>query len=224
MFGLSALGYGSATMGDAVMNQNSPDASARMARMPRSLDDLWRDAGAGDDSAFALLYDQLAPIVYGICLRVLRDPDLALEAAQEALLQVWQQAPLIDAAKGSVKGWACTIAHRRAVDSVRSNESRRRREAAVHVDPTSAFVTGAIPESSEVGVERGLGPALLRLSDVQRQAIELAYFGGQTYRQVAVTLGVPAGTIKSRIRDGLIQLRSVMEPGIGVETSCCSPA
>lgn len=163
-------------------------------------------------ATFGLLYDQLAPIVYGVCLRVLRDHALAQEASQETMLQIWQQAPGMEVCPGSVKGWASTIAHRRAVDSVRSNESRRRREALLHHDPTSVFASAPNTECFEchgIGVE-GMSKALSGLSEAQRQAIELAYFGGQSYRQVADTLGVSAGTIKTRIRDGLIQMRRTM--------------
>lgn len=171
----------------------------------------------GDEAAFGRLYDLLAPQVYGIALRVLRNPALAQEATQETFLTVWQQAPRFDRSQGSVTTWVSVIAHRRSIDRVRSEQSRSDREERLgpvdnrqQGDPVVELVADNIDRT--IDNER-LRRALGELTEVQRQAVELAYFGGHTYRQVAAKLGVPEGTIKARIRTGMIKLREVLEEG-----------
>ncbi|HQZ33302.1 MAG TPA: ECF RNA polymerase sigma factor SigK [Ilumatobacteraceae bacterium] len=169
--------------------------------------ELLHRAGRGDQSAFAELYDALSPLVYGVVLKVVRDPSQAEEVAQEVFVELWRLAARFDGTKGSAKTWAATLAHRRAIDRVRSEQAsrvRQDRDANQTVRP-DRDVVGAEVESSfeQVRVRR----ALLQLSELQREAVELAYFGGHTYREVAVLLDVAEGTVKSRIRDGLIRLR-----------------
>ncbi len=171
------------------------------------LGELLRRAGRGDQLAFAELYDALSPLVYGVVLKVVRDPSQAEEVAQEVFVELWRLAARFDGTKGSSKTWAATLAHRRAIDRVRSEQSsrvRQDRDANQTVRP-EGDVVGSEVESSldQVRVRR----ALLQLSELQREAVELAYFGGHTYREVAVLLNVAEGTVKSRIRDGLIRLR-----------------
>lgn len=163
----------------------------------------------GDETAFAELYDLFAARVYGLVLRVVRDPAQAEEVAQEAFVAVWQQSARYDAARGSATSWILTMAHRRAVDRVRSSEaSRRRDDSYTQDDVIEADVTS---ETVERSLERQrVVRALDSLTDVQRSAIELAYFGGYTHREVAVMLDLPLGTAKTRIRDGLIRLRDVL--------------
>jgi RNA polymerase sigma-70 factor (ECF subfamily) len=171
---------------------------------------LLQRAGRGDQAAFAALYDELAPMVVGIVRRVLRDPAQSDEVAQEAFVDLWRLAPRYDATKGTVTAWAATVAHRRAVDRVRSEQSARdrvAREATKIVrehDHTSDEVVEALDGDLD---QRRVRRALDSLSPLQREAVELAYFGGHTYREVAVLLAVPEGTVKTRIRDGLIRLR-----------------
>jgi RNA polymerase sigma-70 factor, ECF subfamily len=166
-------------------------------------------AGLGDEVAFAQLYDLLAPLLHGIVLRVLRDPSRAEEVTQEVFVEIWRLAPRYDAARGTVRSWAATIAHRRAVDRVRSEQSARdrdQRDVDLRVD-----AGGGVDEIVGDRLERErVGRALGKLTDLQRQAVELAYYGGHTYREVAVLLDVSEGTVKTRIRDGLIRLRDEM--------------
>ena len=168
-------------------------------------------AGRGDQAAFAEFYDEVSGVVYGTTLRVLRNPAIAEEVTQDVFLELWKLAPRYDRSKGSPKAWAATIAHRRAVDRVRSEESARARdevdarERAVDHDVVVEAVTA---EADRSAVET----ALLQLSDTQREAVTLAFYGGHTYREVASILDVPEGTIKTRIRDGLSKLRVVMGP------------
>jgi RNA polymerase sigma-70 factor (ECF subfamily) len=170
------------------------------------LTELMIRAGRGDEQAFGEIYDLVGGLVYGIVRKVVRDPAQSQEVAQEVFLEIWRLAPRHDPSKGSVKSWVATIAHRRAVDRVRSEQAARNREERQHrLDP---------PPGDEVAEEIDdrfehdrVRRALSLLTDVQREAVELAYYGGYTYREVAALLQAPQGTIKTRIRDGLIRLR-----------------
>ena len=163
-------------------------------------------AGRGDQAAFADLYDALAPLLYGLVLKVVRDPAQSEEVTQEAFVELWRLAPRYDASRGSVRSWAATIAHRRAIDRVRSEQSARdraEREAQkrpIQYDDVAEHVVANIDGTR-------VRKALERLTEIQRQAVELAYFGGHSYREVALLLDVAEGTIKTRIRDGMIRLR-----------------
>ncbi len=163
----------------------------------------------GDERAFAELYDALASTVYGTILRVVRDPAQSEEVAQEVFVEIWRQAARFDAARGGVHGWAATIARRRAVDRVRSEQSSRDRQL------RDAATSAAEPDGPADIVLDSLDRdrarlALAQLSDAQRQALELAFFGGLTHVEIAERLGVALGTVKTRIRDGLIRLRCLM--------------
>lgn len=169
---------------------------------------LTQQVARGDADAFAGLYDELAPLVHGIVLRVVRDPSIAEEVSQEALLEVWRQASRYDASKGSVRSWAATIAHRRAVDRVRAEQARRHRDDRVGRmgTPADDVVADVEDRLDRERVVRALG----QLTGLQRQSVELAYYGGHTYREVAALLDLPEGTVKTRIRDGLIRLRDTL--------------
>ena len=165
---------------------------------------------AGDESAFAELYDLLAPTVYGIVRRVVRDPAHSEEVTQEVFVELWRKASRFDSARGQVRSWAVTIAHRRAVDRVRSEQSLRDRQLADAAAPASA--PDSPPDTVLDSLDRDRArQALSELSDVQRQALELVYFDGLTHVEVAAQLDVALGTIKTRIRQGLIRLRGLME-------------
>lgn len=166
-------------------------------------------AARGDESAFADFYDEVSPVVYGTTLRVLRNPAIAEEVTQDVFLELWRLAPRYDRSKGSPRAWAATIAHRRAVDRVRSVESARARdEADQRMAPAE---TNAVEDEVTTNLDRArVVSALAKLTEAQREAVSLAYFGGHTYREVAELLGVPEGTVKTRIRNGLIKLRDLM--------------
>ena len=163
-------------------------------------------AGRGDQSAFAELFDELSPMVHGVVLKVVRDPAQAEEVTQEVFVELWRLAARFDGTKGSARSWAATLAHRRAIDRVRSEQASRDRQTrdASHATRDHDVVVAEVETSIDQARVRR---ALTQLSDIQREAVELAYFGGHTYREVAVLLGVAEGTVKSRIRDGMIRLR-----------------
>ncbi len=166
---------------------------------------LLRQAGRGDQSAFTELYDALAPLVHGVVLKVVRDPSQSDEVTQEVFVELWRLAARYDESRGSVRAWAVTVAHRRAIDRVRSEQAARDRMGRRVV---SAIDHDSVVEEVETGLDRArVQRALDRLTGTQRQAVELAYYGGHTYREVAVLLGVAEGTVKTRIRDGMIRLR-----------------
>lgn len=164
----------------------------------------------GDQPAFADLYDRLAPAVFGVTKRVLRDAAQAEEVTQEVFVEVWKQAARFDPQRGGVRTWAVTIAHRRAVDRVRSEQAHRGRQ--LRTAPTE-LRTEETPEDVAVDREerRRARTALAELSAVQREVLELAFYDGLTHVQIADQLGVALGTVKTRARDGLIRLRTVME-------------
>ena len=163
----------------------------------------------GDDSAFAVLYDQLAPTVYGIVRRVVRDPAHSEEVTQEVFVELWRKAGRFDSARGRVRSWAVTIAHRRAVDRVRSEQSLRDRQQGDWAVPPSAPDGPADAVLDAFDRDRAR-QALSELSDVQRQALELVYFDGLTHVEAAERLDVALGTVKTRIRQGLIRLRTLV--------------
>lgn len=178
-----------------------------------ALDALVVEVAAGDHDAFANLYDAVAPMVLGICRRVVIDVDQAEEVTQEVMLEVWRTATRYDPTRGSATAWIAVTAHRRAVDRVRSSQSSRSREE--HT-PTATAASDPVAEQVEVEEEHQLvGRALSRLTALQREAIELAYYGGRTYREVAVHLDVPLPTVKARMRDGLQRLRRELAPSGG---------
>ena len=177
---------------------------------------LIQRVGRGDQAAFADLYDATAALVHGIVFKVVRDPSQTEEVVQEVFVELWRVAPRFDPSRGTVTSWVATIAHRRAVDRVRSEQSARNRveREAAKSERARDVVLDEVVEGDQVDFERRrVRRALDRLTAMQRQAIELAYFGGYTYREVAVLLDVPEGTIKTRIRDGMIRLRDELGAG-----------
>jgi RNA polymerase sigma-70 factor, ECF subfamily len=174
-------------------------------------EDLLVATAGGDTTAFATLYDRVTPQVLGVALRVLRDRSLAEEVAQEVMVEVWRKAERFDPDRGSASGWITTLAHRRAVDRVRSEQAARDRDDRVsRRDQPRAFDN--VADEVQVRLDHWqVRRALAELTDRQREAIELAYFAGHTYRDVAAVLGIPEGTAKSRLRDGLLRLRQALE-------------
>lgn len=173
-------------------------------------EELLRQVARGDEHAFADLYDSLAPRVFGLARRVLRDPAQAEEVAQEAFVEVWRSAARFDSSKGSATSWVLTITHRRAVDRVRSAQAgaeRERRVAATSGDTPYDDVVEQVTASLE---QQQVRRCLKSLTDLQREAITLAYYDGFTYREVAEKLHTALPTIKTRMRDGLIRLRDCL--------------
>lgn len=170
------------------------------------------EVAGGDLRAFGVLYDTLAPLVHGVSLRVVRDPSRAEEVTQEVLLEVWRQAARYDAGRGSVRTWVLTIAHRRAVDAVRSSQAARERESAAGVREP---LTVAGPEEHVVAADEraSVRRCLESLTPLQSQAVRLAYYQGYTYREVAALLDRPLPTVKTRMRDGLVRLRDCLAGG-----------
>ncbi len=163
----------------------------------------------GDHRAFELIYEALAGPVYGVVRQVLRDPAQSEEIAQEVLLEVWRTASRFDPAKGSVTAWIMTMAHRRAVDRVRSENagSRREQKAAVMLTEIEDVADVVAANLDNQRVRRCLDG----LTGLQRESIELAYYGGYSYPEVAQLLGAALGTVKTRIRDGMIRMRDCLE-------------
>jgi RNA polymerase sigma-70 factor (ECF subfamily) len=164
-----------------------------------------------DESALAELYDRVGGIAYGLAYRVLRDEALAEDAVQEAFLGLWRSAgsSLPERAKAST--WILTLVHRRAVDLVRREERRRTEPLESAPEPA----TGSAEDSAWLQFERArVQEALAQLPDQQREAIELAYYGGFTQSELAERLGQPLGTIKSRMFSGLSRLRELLDDGV----------
>lgn len=174
------------------------------------LADLLHRCSLGDEIAFASLYDATSGRVHGLVRRVVRDPDQAQEVTQEAFLQIWRTSTRFDPARGAALSWILTLAHRRAVDRVRSAEAAHQRDL-TYARRTEERPVDSTAEQVHADLDRArVRAALASLTEVQRQAVELAYFGGYTHTEVARMLDLPLGTAKTRIRDGLIRLRDAM--------------
>jgi RNA polymerase sigma-70 factor, ECF subfamily len=172
-----------------------------------SQNDLLARVALGDRGAFGELYDQLAPRVLGLVRRLLKDFAQSEEVTQEIFLEVWQTATRYDQSRGGASTWILTMAHRRAVDRVRASQSSRMRDTRIGIRdfPTEY---DSVSESVEISVEHErVAKALSRLTELQREAVTLAYYGGFSNSEVAEQLHVPLGTVKTRLRDGMIRLR-----------------
>jgi RNA polymerase sigma-70 factor (ECF subfamily) len=178
------------------------------ARAVPGLDDLLAAVARGDERAYDAVYDLTSGWVLGVARKVIRDPALAEEVMQEVMLEVWRLASRFDPAKGSGTSWVMTLAHRRAVDRVRSERSHASRELRA---ATAVIDYDEVTEAVEASLEaERVQRCLSSLTRLQRECVSLAYYGGYTYAEVAELLGVPAGTVKTRMRDGLIRLRDCL--------------
>jgi RNA polymerase sigma-70 factor, ECF subfamily len=180
---------------------------------PPELDALLRRVARGDEAAFTTLYDRVAGRVYGLAVRIVRDPAQAEEVAQEALVDVWRTAARYDPQRGSALSWVLTIAHRRAVDRVRAEQAgaERARRSVVSEVSFDEVVEAATARFEQQQVRRCLGT----LTELQREAVQLAYYRGYTYREVADLLGAGLPTVKTRMRDALIRLRDCLGVSFG---------
>ncbi|MGW4029680.1 sigma-70 family RNA polymerase sigma factor [Streptomyces sp. NPDC004838] len=174
------------------------------------LQQLLGQVAQGDQEAFSRVYDAVCGPVLGLVRAVLRDPAQSEEVAQEVLIEVWRTAARFQPARGSAMTWVLTLAHRRAVDRVRSAQAATDRERrAALLDRTPAF--DEVTEQVEARLEREqVRRCLGGLTELQRQSVTLAYYRGLAYREVAELLSVPLGTVKTRLRDGLIRLRDCL--------------
>lgn len=184
-------------------------SSGRQAENDRLVQLMERSA-RGHEEAFAELYDVTSARVHGVILRVLRSADHAAEVTQEVYVEIWRYAARFQPGRGSVVGWMTTMAHRRAVDRVRSVSSEVARDekyALKSADRDVDLVWDGVEQKLDVErVRKGMAS----LTAIQREALTLAYFGGYTQSQVAQLLKLPLGTVKTRIRDGLIGLRDAL--------------
>jgi RNA polymerase sigma-70 factor, ECF subfamily len=171
-------------------------------------DQLLLATARGDEAALGALYDVMAPAVYGLARRVVRDPARAEEITQDVFLSVWRFATRFDPGKGSARTWILTLTHRRAVDVVRSDDAATRREqrAAAYDTPFDTVLEEA---SARLQGEQ-VRECLETLTELQRESVLLAYYGGYTYPEVSALLDVKLPTVKTRMRDGLIRLRDCL--------------
>lgn len=172
--------------------------------------ELIQRMASGDQGAFARLYDMLSPRVFGLVLRVLVDRAQSEEVLQEVFLEVWQSAARFAPNRGQGRSWVLTIAHRRAVDRVRSSQASTDRDVRAGFRDLDVAHDG-VAEQVELRIEgEKVATALAGLPEVQKEALTLAYYGGYSQSEIAALVGAPLGTIKTRMRDGLSRLRVEM--------------
>ena len=186
---------------------SAPSANAELV-------ELLKACSLGEEAAFAKLYDATTTRLFGLVLRIVRDRAQAEEVTQDAYLDIWRNCSRFDPDRGSALSWLMTIGHRKAVDRVRSAEAARRRDTAYESRDQAAPFDQTVEEAHRNLDAQRVRRALDTLTEAQRGALELAYFGGYTHREVATMLDLPVGTAKTRIRDGLIRLRDTL----GLET------
>lgn len=186
----------------ALVQAVEPDAGQDL-----SIESLLRSVAAGDRTAFAEIYDRISSRVLGLVVRVLRDRSQSEEVTQEVFLEIWQQAAKFDANKGSGMAWVLTMAHRRAIDRIRASQKSHERDLKIGIrDMERDF--DHVSEAVEIRVENErVKRAMSRLTPLQREAVILAYYGGYSHSEMADILGIPLGTVKTRLRDGMIRLR-----------------
>jgi len=199
-------------MGSTDRRLHSVPATGELADpdAPRTLETLVQQVSRGDEEAFEELFRRTAGAVQGLIRRLLRDPAQSEEVAQEVMVEVWRTATRFDAARGSASTWIMTMAHARAVDRVRSAQASRDRDEKVGRRDTVREYD-EVAEEVEVRLEQqAVRRCLGGLTDLQRESVQLAYYSGYTYREVSELLDVPLGTVKTRLRDGLIRLRDCL--------------
>lgn len=173
------------------------------------LGELLTRVARGDEEAFGAVYDQMSSAVYGLARRVIRDPSRAEEISQEVFLQIWKTAARFDPERGQGKSWILTLAHRRAVDAVRHDQAATNRDR--KYDWSGGPDYDQVEEEVTINLEHEqVRRCMSSLTDLQREAVHLAYFKGFTYAEVAKVLDVNPATIKTRMRDGLVRLRDCM--------------
>ena len=193
------------------VNEPSSHDRPAPAQAGGHLDTLLAKVADGDEAAFGALFDEVGGNVFGTVRRVLRDPSQSEEVTQEVMLEVWRHAARFSERRGSAAGWILTIAHRRAIDRVRSEQAARDRADTYGTQDQAPAFDDAVEQVEQREEAVQVTSALDALTERQRQVVELAYYQGYTYRQVAELLDTPLGTVKTRMRDALIRLRGTME-------------
>jgi RNA polymerase sigma factor (sigma-70 family) len=178
-----------------------------MTASTREDPDLLAACSNGDEHALGALYDRYGKLAYGLAFRVLRDSALAEDAVQDAFVTVWRQAATYDRARGKASTWILTLVHRRAVDIVR--RQHRFSSRAVELEMAAPLIP-AESVDEHVGRRSEVQAALRTLSNAERQVLDLAYWGGLTQTQIAAALGIPTGTVGSRIFHALAKLRDAL--------------
>jgi len=174
---------------------------------PATKENLLEQIAGGDQAAFGALYDEVSPRVFGLIRRLLVDHAQSEEVTQEVFLEIWQNASRYERSKGGASTWILTMAHRRAVDRIRSSQAGRDRDVKIGIrDFVSDYDNVADTVETTIEHER-VKEAMSQLTELQRQAVSLAYYGGYSHSEVATMLSVPIGTVKTRLRDGMIRLR-----------------
>jgi RNA polymerase sigma-70 factor (ECF subfamily) len=181
--------------------------AASAARDPES--DLLVCVAAGDEHALAALYDRVSAAAYGLALRITGDTAAAEDVVQESLLRVWRGADRYEPARGAARAWLLRLVRNAAIDHVRARGARDRAEGGVATD-AEEIAAPERPDEALLRVERGrrVRAALDELPPEQRRAIETAYFEGLSHSEIAARDGTPLGTVKTRIRDGVLRLRA----------------
>ena len=193
---------------ERVPQENEVSRASDDERTPAAIQqELLERVSQGDQQAFSKLYDLVSPRVFGLIKRLLRDHAQSEEVTQEVFLEIWQSATRFDPNKGGATTWILTMAHRRAVDRVRSSQSSRDRVTRIGIRDHKVDYDN-VSETIEIRIEHErVEKAMTRLTELQRQAVSLAYYGGYSHSEVAEMLSVPIGTVKTRLRDGMIRLR-----------------
>ena len=195
-----------------ILRTEPPSWSMRKHHAHLSDEALVAQVARGDEDALGELYDRVGRIAYGLAVRVLRDDRLAEDAVQEGFLAVWRSAASFRAERAKASTWILTLVHRRAVDLVRREERRSTEPLGEELPTGSAYESAPTDEAAWLRFERErVQTALKQLPDVQREALELAYYGGFSQSELAKRLGVPLGTIKSRMFSGLARLRELLD-------------
>ena len=187
-----------------------PDVGDALSGMRDTPEQRLARVATGDKRAFAELYDATAPRIFGLIRRLLVDPAQAEEVTQEVFLEIWQTATRYKQERGSAISWMLTMAHRRAVDRIRASQASRDRDTKIGIRDYDREYD-QVAEHVEISMEgERVKRAIAGLTELQRQAVELAYFGGLSHSEIAAELHVPVGTVKTRIRDGMIRLRDAL--------------
>ncbi|MGX5696625.1 ECF RNA polymerase sigma factor SigK [Agromyces soli] len=186
------------------------DAAGPHEAPSAALDGLLVATATGDRDAFSRFYDQTAPRVFGLVRRILVDAAQAEEVTQDVFLEAWQTAARYDPARGPAAAWLLTLAHRRAVDRVRASQAARDRDLRTGIRDLAVPVDD-VAEAAEIAAEHErVAGALGQLSPAQRECLGLAYYQGLTQSEIATRLDLPLGTVKTRLRDGMIRLRDLL--------------